>query len=82
MEFPRQEQQSRKQFPPPEELLDSGIEPTSPATSALAGRFFITESNLSLKLCNHLFKKVTPRILWIYQYNFIFLMKGAMTKSN
>lgn len=35
-----------------------------------------------LKLCSHLFFKVTPKNLWIYQYNFIFLMevmKGTMT---
>ena len=40
MEFPRQEYWSRLPFPPPEDLPDPGIEPTSPA---LAGRFFTTE---------------------------------------
>ena len=40
MEFPRQEYWSRLPFPPPEDLPDPGIEPTSPA---LAGTFFTTE---------------------------------------
>ena len=38
MEFPRQEYWNGLPFPPPGNLPDSGIEPTS---SALAGRFFI-----------------------------------------
>ena len=40
MGFPRQEYWSGLSFPPPGDLPDPGIEPTSPA---LAGRFFITE---------------------------------------
>ena len=43
MEFPRQESWSRLPFPPPGDLLDSGIEPKSPASPALAGRVFTTE---------------------------------------
>ena len=31
-------------FPPPWDLSDSGIEPASPASPALAGGFFATES--------------------------------------
>ena len=38
--FPRREYWSGLPFPPPGDLPDPGIEPTSPA---LAGRFFITE---------------------------------------
>ena len=37
--FPRQEQWSGLLFPPPRNLPDPGIEPTSPA---LAGQFFTT----------------------------------------
>ena len=40
MEFSRQEYWSGLPFPSPEDLLDPGIEPASPA---LAGRFFTTE---------------------------------------
>ena len=40
MEFSRQECWSRVPFPPPRNLPDTGLEPTS---LALAGRFFTTE---------------------------------------
>ena len=40
MEFPRQEFQSRLQFPSPGDLPDLGINPASPT---LAGGFFTTE---------------------------------------
>ena len=42
-EFPRQEYWSRLPFPPPGDLPDPGVKPTSPASPALAGRFFTTE---------------------------------------
>ena len=40
MGFSRQEYWSGLPFPPPGALPDSGIEPTSPASFALAGGFF------------------------------------------
>ena len=40
MVFPRQEYWNGSPFPLPGDLLDSGIKPVSPATPALAGRFF------------------------------------------
>ena len=43
MEFPRQEYWSGLPFPPPGDLLDPGVEPTSPGSPTLAGRFFTTE---------------------------------------
>ena len=43
MGFPRQEHWSRLPFPPPGNLSNSKIEPTSPASSAVAGGFFATE---------------------------------------
>ena len=43
MGSPGQEYWSGLPFPPPGDLLDSGIEPKSPA---LAGRFFTTEARL------------------------------------
>ena len=42
MEFSRQGYWSVLPFPPPEDLPHSGIEPMSPASPALAGRFFTT----------------------------------------
>ena len=41
--FPRQEYWSGLPFPSWGNLLDPGIEPTSPASPSLAGRFFIAE---------------------------------------
>ena len=43
MGLSRQEYWSGLPFPPPGDLLDPGIEPTSPGVPALAGGFFITE---------------------------------------
>ena len=42
MGFPRQEYWSGFPFPPPEDLLDPGIEPVSLESPALAGGFFAT----------------------------------------
>ena len=44
MGFPRQEYCSGLPFPPPRDLSDPGIKPTSPVSPALASRFFTTES--------------------------------------
>ena len=44
MEFFRQEYWSRFPFPTPGDLPDPGIEPTSFASPASAGRFFITRA--------------------------------------
>ena len=43
MELPRQECWSGLPFPPPGDLPDSGIKPTSLVSPALAGRFFTIE---------------------------------------
>ena len=43
MGFFRQEYWSGLPFPPPEDLPDPGIKPTSPASPALAGKFFTTK---------------------------------------
>ena len=43
MEFPRQEYWSGLPFPSPGDLLDPKIEPSSPASFALAGGLFTTE---------------------------------------
>ena len=42
MGFPRQKYWSGLPFPTPGDLSDPGIEPASPASPALAGRFFTT----------------------------------------
>ena len=46
MGFSRQEYWNGLPFPPPGDLPDSGIELTSLASPALAGRFFITSTTL------------------------------------
>ena len=43
MEFSRQKYWSRLPFPPPGDLPGPGMEPASPRSPALAGRFFTTE---------------------------------------
>ena len=43
MEFPRQEYWSGLPFPTPGDLLYPWIEPLSPVSPTLAGRFFTTE---------------------------------------
>ena len=43
MTFSRQEYWNGLPFPPSGDLPDSGMEPTSPASPGLAGRFFATE---------------------------------------
>ena len=43
VEFSRQEHWSGLSFPPPRDLPDPGIEPVSPASPAVAGRFFTFE---------------------------------------
>ena len=44
MGFPRQEYWTGFSFPPPGDLPDPGIEPTSLKSPALAGRFFTTST--------------------------------------
>ena len=44
MRFSRQEYSSGLPYPPPGDLLDPGIEPTSLVSPALAGRFLTTSS--------------------------------------
>jgi len=43
MGLPRQEYWGGLPFPSPGDLFDPGIEPVSPGSHALAGRFFTTE---------------------------------------
>ena len=43
MEFSRQEHWNRLPFPSPGDLPNPGIEPVSPMSPALAGKFFTTE---------------------------------------
>ena len=50
MGFSRQEYWSELPRPPPGDLPDSGIEPTSLTSPALAGRFFTTSATFLLVL--------------------------------
>ena len=49
MEFSKQEYWSGLPFLTPEDLLNQGFKPTSPASPVLAGRFFTTAPNNVIK---------------------------------
>ena len=55
--FLRQEYWSGVPFPPPGDLPIPGIEPVSPASPALAGRFFTTEPRRKPLILSHLSPK-------------------------
>ena len=48
MESSRQEYWSGLSFPLPGDLPDPGVEPVSPASPALAGRFFTTSATIGV----------------------------------
>ena len=50
-------------FPPPGDLPNPGIEPTSPA---LVGRFFTTKQAGKPKICCHLVAQSCPSLLWLH----------------
>ena len=52
MRFSRQEYWSGLPFPPPGNLPNPGIEPTSPVFPTLAGRFFTTSATWEATLYN------------------------------
>ena len=81
MEFPRQEYWSALPFPSPEDLLNPGIEPRSPA---LAGTSFTTEPqgspccvfSLLLILCDHIFRASWKVKFFGFEYiNAFFFLK-------
>ena len=55
MGFPSQEYWSGLTFPPPRDFPDTGVEPRSPASPALAGRFSTTEPPGKPDLCTSSF---------------------------
>ena len=75
MEFSRPEYWSRLPFPSPGDLPDPGIEPTSLASSALAGRFFTIESLAFLK-------HQKPSKLCFYMYSFLWLSNIPFGEGN
>ena len=62
MEFSRQEYWSSLPFPTPRDLPNPGIEPTSPVSPALVGRFFTTE--LPGKPIKLKFGVITIGVVW------------------
>ena len=76
MGFSSQQYWSRLPFPPPGHLPDPGIEPASPWSPALTGRFFTTEQPGKPQVCPYLstdtiwsgkiyiYIKVTSEINW------------------
>ena len=76
MGFLRQEYCSRLPFPPPGDLPDPGIKPTSPASPASAGGFFITAPpRKPLKLSTSGFN---PVLIYIVQKFFIFHLNPSI----
>ena len=80
--FPRQEYWSGLPFPPPGDIPEPGIEPESPAASALAGRFSTTESlgklTYSLK---EWFEDAPKKRQWIQKRGRCGVNKGQGTKK-
>ena len=54
MGFSSQQYWSRLPFPPPGDLPDRGIEPVSPWSPALTGRFFTTEPPGKPQVCPYI----------------------------
>ena len=75
MEFSRQKYWSGLPFPTQGDLPDPGIEPTSLASSALAGRFFTIESLAFLK-------HQKPSKLCFYMYSFLWLSNIPFGEGN
>ena len=73
MEFSRQEYGRELPFPPPEDLSDPGVEPTSPVVPVFTGIFFTTWEAPN-SIYTHKFNKTiinNPPKAWIfscYQY--------------
>ena len=88
MEFSRQEYWSGSPFPPPGDLPNAGIEPTSSVSPALAGGFFTTEppgKPTLMSICcksdtemhnHHLLSKrlhgIVRKVLYLSNVNFLF----------
>ena len=69
MGFPRQEYWSGLPFPPPGHLPNTGTEPASPVSPALAGGFFTTEPPGKSVPEHHIIKGYLPRTIWYWSYN-------------
>ena len=63
VEFSRQEYQKGLPFPPPEDLPDQGIKPTSAASPALAGGFFTL---------SYLGSPYIPQLIYHFYFRWIF----------
>ena len=82
MRFPRQDYWSGLPFPPPGDLPDPGIEPETPASPALAGRFFPTEPPGKPHLLSMLCNKSSPSSEEARKYNLTMYQKGKLEISN
>ena len=67
MEFSRQEYWSGLPCPPPGDLPDSGIEPMSLMSPALAGRFFTTSTTWEAQVMVDT-SKFTLKYIFLFQY--------------
>ena len=67
MGFSRHEQRSGLPCPPPGDLPDSGIEPMSLMSPALAGRFFTTSTTWEAQVMVDT-SKFTLKYIFLFQY--------------
>ena len=98
MELSRQEYRSGLPFPSPRDLPNTGIAPTSPASAALAGRFFTTVppekiqhslaleflfvSLLNFSFCSFTFFLILLNCLSLFSYSSLSFLKEAINILN
>ena len=68
MGFPRQEYWNGLIFPSPGDLPDPGIQPESPTSLALAGRFFTTEPPEVCKMSSSSHRRLSAKLysIWVF----------------
>ena len=79
MEFSRQEYWSKLPFPPPKDLPNPGIEPTSSASPALTGGFFTTVPCMCVCVCVCVYVHNSCQFILLVYFKLISLAKGRFT---
>ena len=72
-------------FPPPEDLLDPGIEPTSLMSPALAGGFFTISTKLSI--LSHVQRAIESAVIktklyWVKPYAIVSVVQNWLNFGN
>ena len=81
MEFSRQEYWSRLPFPPPGNLPDPGIKPTSLASPALAGRFFTSSTTWEALKCYNTLPSVWTQDSSVTSFSTRHFLKSPMPRA-